>query len=187
LLKKYRRLVIFVIILLLFTGVGLFGLLLAANEPRVVKQTPAKTSVLPAGADDAKVSANAEVEWDYDYKMCTHHIYIHCTADKSMTGLTLTQLQASFPGVRIVSFAPDKLVLSKSFDCYCPNHYLLKRYKDELAVFITVLGTCDQEVYREIPMKFNNISEDEKTVLEIGKLFETLDDLENYLENIDVT
>jgi hypothetical protein len=89
------------------------------------------------------------------------------------------------PDVRIVSFEPKKISLKMSFDCYCPRHYILRQYRDELAIFRTVLGTPDQEVYIEVPILFSSIDADEQSVLEAGKLFDSLEELEDYLEDME--
>ncbi len=142
-------------------------------------------SEVAVGAGEEKIEKGATVFWDYEYKMCCHHIYISCEVDESMAGLTFSQLQKEYPNVRIVSFDTKELSLKMSFDCYCPNHYILKHYRDELAVSRTILGTDDQEICLEIPIRFDNIPEDEKKVLETGKLFDSLEEIEEYVESLD--
>ncbi|MGE5494324.1 MAG: hypothetical protein ACM3S4_03360 [Burkholderiales bacterium] len=182
--RKHKKLAVFMFILFALSAAGAAGYILAANEPRVVEEAP-KPSDVPAGADDARIEKGASVDWDYEYSMCGHHIYLHCEADESIVGLTFSELQASSPDMRIVSFEPKKLTLKKSFECYCPRHYILRRLKDKLAVFRTVLGTPDQEVCLEVPMLFSSINKDEQQALEVGKLFDSLENIEHYLENLD--
>lgn len=184
LFKRHKKLAVSLMILFALAAAGTAGYILAVNEPRVVEVTPPPSDV-PAQAEDAKIEQGAAVDWDYEYRMCGHHIYLHCEVDESMAGLTFSELQASNPDVRIVSFEPKKLSLKMSFDCYCPRHYILKQYRDELAIFKTVLGTPDQEVYLEVPVLFSKVNADEQQALETGKLFETLEDIEHYLENIE--
>lgn len=179
---KVVKLFIITLILAIF---GFSGYILANSEPRITN-LPKKASVdVPAEAAGAFIREGATVEWDYLYIMCAHHIYVRKTADKSMEGLTLTGFQASFPDVRVVSFSPDKLALSRSFCSYCPDHYVLKRYGDELGVYKTVPGTQDQKIYIEIPVLFSNIAYDEKPAIETGKIFDSLDDINSYIKNIE--
>lgn len=182
--RRSRRIVWFVVIGLLAVS-GAAGFILASNEPRVVEVTPAP-SVLPAGADDSKTVKGASIEWEYEYRMCGHSVYLSCIADDSMVGLTFSQLQAKVPEARIIVFEPERAVLKVSFDCYCPRHYILKQYRGGLAVMRTILGTDEQEVYREINLRFDSLSKDEQEILEAGKLLESLDELELYLENLGV-
>lgn len=184
LFKKHKKLAVFMIILFALFAAGAGGYILAANEPRVVEETPEQSDV-PAGADDTRIEKGASVDWDYEYRMCGHHIYLHCEAGESMVGLKFSELQASNPNVRIVSFEPKKLQLKMSFDCYCPRHYILRRYRDELALFRTVLGTPEQEVCLKVPVLFSRINKDEQQVLETGKLFDSLEDIQHYLEGLE--
>lgn len=185
-LKRHRKLIILFILLIVFSGVGFLGYEMAADEPRIVKSTQAPAAA-PAGADNARVKEGAQVNWDYEYTMCAHHIYVKSAADNKIVGLSITQLQATFPDIRIVSFDPDKLTLHIAFNCYCPDHYILRHYKDQLAVYKTIPYTGDQEVYIEVPIQFNGIDGEEQKVLETGKVFDNIEDLESYLENIDQT
>jgi hypothetical protein len=184
LFRKHKKLGVLGIIFALLSAAGVTGYFLAANEPRIVEVTP-EVSDMPAEADNARIEKGATVEWDYEYRMCGHHIYLHCEADETMIGLTFSELQAANPDVRIVSFEAKNVSLKMSFDCYCPRHYILKQYRDELAIYRTVLGTQEQEVYVEVPIRFSVADEDEQPVLETGKLFDSLEELENYLENLE--
>lgn len=182
--RRYKKIVIWSAVFAVLAAAGITGYILASNEPRVVEVTPT-ASEMPAGADDSKVAKGAAVEWEYEYRMCGHSIFLNCEADDNIVGFTFSQLQAENPNVRIVTFEPGKLVLKLSFYCYCPRHYILKQNRDELAIFRTILGSDEQEIYREVPLRFDDLSTDEQKVLESGKLFESLDELEYYIENLD--
>lgn len=181
--KRNKRIAIWLIVLLLLAVSGLTGFIIASNEPRVVKVTPTPSEV-PAAADDSKIAKGAVVKWEYEYKMCGHSVFISCLADSNITGLTFSQLQAEYTEARIISFEPEKIVLKMSFECYCPRHYILKRYADGLAVFRTIVGSYEQEKYREIPLRLDDLSADVQEVLEMGKLFESIEELEYYLEDL---
>jgi hypothetical protein len=182
--KKKRKIVIWLVVLALLIVSGTAGFILASNEPRVVQITPAPSD-LPAAADDSKIAKGAVVKWEYEYRMCGHIVYLSCMADDHIIGLTFSQLQAEYPDARIISFEPEMVSLKLGFDCYCPRHYILKRYKEELAVLRTILGSDEQETYRKVPVRFDDLSADEQEVLEAGKLFESIDELEYYIENLE--
>ncbi|MGI5849828.1 MAG: hypothetical protein ACOX8Q_07170 [Christensenellales bacterium] len=185
--KKHKKLFIFTVILFVLLAGGLTGFILARNEPRVVKENgpSEQSSDLQVDVNDAKISKNAMVQWDYEYKMCSHHIYLRCQVDQNMVGLSFSEFQEYYPDVRIVSFDTNELSLKKTFDCYCPDHYILKSYNQGLAIFRTILGSDEQEIYLEIQFNLQAVRDDEKQVLEVGKLFNSVDDLEHYIENIE--
>lgn len=186
-IKKHKKLFVFLIIIVLLSFAGLLGFNIAKNEPRIVEisNTPDPSSVLPAGADDARIEKSATVKWDYEYKKCAHHIFVSCQVDEDMAGLSFSMLQEQYPDIKIVDFEPDRLVLKKSFDCYCPEHMILKKHEDELAIFRTALGTDKEEIYLKISIEFDDLGADERQVLSIGKVFNDLEGLENYIEDIE--
>lgn len=181
-IKRHKKLFTFSILAIIMVTSALVGFIFAKNEPRINEDIEL---VLPVDVDDAKISESAIVNWDYEYKMCCHHIFIQCQIDENMVGLTFSQLQETYPEVRIVSYDADKLTLKKTFDCYCPEHFILKQYNKQLAIFRTAFGTAKQEVYIEVPISFDEIDYDERKVLSVGKVFNGLDDIESYLENIE--
>lgn len=184
--KKHKKFFILLIIVVFLSITGLLGFNIAKNEPRVVElpDTPEISSV-PAGADDARIEKNATVNWDYEYKKCAHHIFVSCQVDEDMVGLSFSMLQEKYPDVKIIDFEPDRLVLKQSFDCYCPEHMILKKHEDELAIFQTSLGTDKQEIYLKISINFDDLDSDERQVLSTGKVFNDLVELENYIEDIE--
>ncbi len=185
--KRHKKLCIFFIILALLSATGAAGYFIAKKEPRIVEivNTPEASPALPAGANDEKIEDNATIKWDYEYKKCEHHIYVSCQIEKEMAGLTFSMFSEKYPDIKIIDFSTDNLVLKKTFDCYCPEHMILKKYKNELAVFRTSLGTDNQEIYIKIPIKFDNLDTDEKKVLSAGKVFNNRRDMEDYIEDIE--
>jgi hypothetical protein len=169
-------------VVLLLAWAGAAGFILAKNEPRVVEVKP--EDEVAAGADDSMIAKGAKIDWIYEYGMCSHNIYLSCDADEDMVGLKFSEFQAEYPDVRIVSFEPDKLTLKMSFDCYCPRHYILRRHSNGLAVLRTILGTGEHEIFYEVPVRFEEINGDEKIVLEAGKLFDSIEEMEEYIKTL---
>ena len=186
LFKKHPKLFITLLILLVLCMAGTAGYILAQNEPRIAGQedTAEPSSVL-VDADTARISASAVVTWDYVYSMCGHHVYVEKHIDKSLAGLTFSALKEALPDVRVISFDTEQLVLQKTFDCYCPSHYILKQHEDALAVYRTSPGTDEQYIYLDIQIPFSTLTPDQQQVLSVGRVFGSLSDLEHYLEDIE--
>lgn len=183
--REHKRFFKWLTVLAVLGAAGTAGYVLASNEPRVVDVAPEVTDV-PAGADDARIEKGALIEWDYGYRMCSHHIYLTCEAGEDTAGLTFTEFRHEHPDVRIVSFEPYRLSLKMSFDCYCPRHFILRKHKDNLAILRTLLGSDEQEVFLEVPIRFDSIEEDKIKVLEAGKLFDSLEELEQYIDVLEI-
>lgn len=183
LLKRYKKLLIWSVVLLALAGAGLAGYIIASNEPRVVETAP-EPSDMPAGADDTSIEKGAMIEWCYEYGMCSHNVCLTREADKDMTGLKFSEFRLKYPDVRIISFEPDKLSLKKSFDCYCPRHFILRKHEGGLAVMRTLLGSDEQDIILVIPVSLSSIEQDEMSALEAGKLFDSIEEIELYIEKI---
>jgi plastocyanin len=167
---------------LLLAGAGAAGYTLARSEPRLRAQPEATEAA--AEADNVRISEGATIRWEYEYEMCAHTVVVEAPVDDGMARLTFTQLQQSYPDARIVSFDTNLVVLRQRFTCYCPDHYLLKKHEDELAIFRTKTGTDEQRVYRLVRIRFDSIEEGERAVLTIGRVFDSVADADAYLEKI---
>ena len=158
---------------------GLAGFMMAQNEPRIV---PEETLAdMPADADDARIASGAAVTWSLYYEMCGHTVTMTTEADESMVGLSFAQLDEKYPDVRIVSFSASKIELKRSYACYCPDHFILKRHGEKLVVFATAKGSDKQDIYTTLQIDFDDIPQNEREALEIGRVFGSFADLEAFV------
>ena len=178
-----RHRVMLLISVLTLAGAGITGYTLARDEPRL-RAEPEPSEAVAAEGDNVRVSESAVVRWEYDYEMCSHTIVVETPVDDDMAGLTFSQFQQAYPDVRIISFDADEVVLRRTFACYCPDHYMLKEYKGELAILRTEEGSDEQRVYRLIHLDFSSIEAGERAVLSVGRVFDSIDDAEAYIDGI---
>lgn len=161
---------------------GLAGFVMAQNEPRIVPEDT--LADMPADADDARIASGAAVIWSLYYEMCGHTVMMTTEADESMTGLSFVQLGEKYPDVRIVSFSAAKIELKKSYACYCPEHFILKRHGEKLVVLATAKGSDKQDIYTTLRIEFNDIPENERGALETGRVFGSFADLEAFVSTL---
>lgn len=169
--------------ILVLAASGITGYVLAREEPRL-REEPQASQAVAAEADNVRISDNATLRWEYVYEMCSHTVVVEAPVDKSTAGLTFTQLQQKFPDVRIASFDVNQVVLRRSFPCYCPEHYVLKKNEDELAVFRTQPGTDEQRIVRLVHARFSSIDKGEQNVLTTGRVFDSIEDTEAYIYDL---
>lgn len=182
--RKHRKLIITFAMLFIVAVSGVVGFLIAEGEPRIVAEKEEEESAVQAGADNDRITKDTVITWDYEYEMCKHHIYIDSAPDPDMIGLSFTQLQDAYPNVNIISFSAEEVVLKKSFECYCPEHYILKRSGDKLAVYRTASGSDKLDNYINIDIDFEDLEEDDRKALEVGRVFSDFDDLQAFLEDL---
>lgn len=141
-------------------------------------------SVEAMAEDNQVLSANADVKWEYYYIKCFHTEYIETKAEKDMIGKTGKEI-ATLYGAQLVVFKPNKIVLRKEINYYCPNHYILKKDGDKISVYKTKSGSSDLELIKKTGFSFDSLNDNLKTEVENGKVFDTLEDIEYFLEDLD--
>ncbi len=167
--------------LVIAAAAGTAGYLIAQGEPRIVKE---KELPVPVVAEGERIEKDAKILWHIDYRMCGHSLIFESSANENMIGLSFTQFQTEYPDLQIIEFSPSSIELKKSYNCYCPDHFILKKSGDVLAVIRTSPGTDKQDIYIKTQVYFKDIKEDERRPVEIGRVFSSFDDLEDYIAKI---
>ena len=183
--RRHRKLIIFLIMLTTVLISALVGYLIADSEPRVVAQTQDDDEAVLAEADNDRIDADTVITWNYDYEMCRHHVYLDTQPAPDMIGLNFTQLKNKYPDIIIESFSAEKVVLKKRFECYCPEHFLLQKKGEKLAVYRTAAGTDKQDIYIDVDIEFASLSKQQQEQLEDGRVFGDINDLQPFLEKLD--
>jgi len=160
---------------------GIAGYLLAQSEPPLVANEP--TDDIAAEADNTRLSADAVITWVYDYEMCRHKL-TETTEAAVLAGLTFTELRQKYPRARIAAFGPGDATLELSFACYCPDHFILKKEGDVLALYRTLAGTDRQDKIREYPIDAGSLIAEEIEELMVGRVFADRMDAAIYVEKL---
>jgi hypothetical protein len=163
---------------------GLTGFLIAEGEPRIVAEKEEEEPAVQVGADNDRITKDTVITWDYEYKMCKHHVYVDTEPDPEIVGFSFTQLQDAYPNAHIASFSAEEVIINKSFECYCPEHYILKKSGDKLAVYRTASGSDKLDIYINIDIDYEDLEQDDQKALEAGRVFTDFDDLQVYLEEL---
>ena len=179
--KSTKRLLFLFISLIVMLLSGIAGYLLAQSEPPLVANEP--TDDIAAEADNTRLSANAVITWVYDYEMCRHKL-TETTEAAVLAGLTFTELRQKYPRARIAAFGPGDATLELSFACYCPDHFILKKEGDVLALYRTQMGTDRQDKIREYPIDAGSLIAEEIEELMVGRVFADRMDAAIYVEKL---
>ena len=179
--KSTKRLLFLFISLIVMLLSGIAGYLLAQSEPPLVANEP--TDDIAAEADNTRLSADAVITWVYDYEMCRHKL-TETTEAAVLAGLTFTELRQKYPRARIAAFGPGDATLELSFACYCPDHFILKKEGDVLALYRTLAGTDRQDKIREYPIDAGSLIAEEIEELMVGRVFADRMDAAIYVEKL---
>lgn len=184
-MRKRLKLLWFILCIVLVSASGVSGYLIARREPRIVEKEADENEAVSVGANTDTITAQTVVNLYTNYKMCSHSSFESFTATKDMQGLSLTEFAQRFPETRVLGFSEDSIVIENTFDCYCPEHYILKKNGSLLSVYRTKAGSCEQYIYRETNVKTYDIDREELSALRVGKLFTSMEEVNEYLERLE--
>lgn len=130
------------------------------------------------------VGPNVRVSWETVYASCTHSVVTEDAA-AAYIGLTREELAARYPGCEVAELTSDKLVLRRRVSGYCADHLILKRDEKGLVVIKTDPITGEQQQLLHINFDLSLLDAEVLEQLDKGLLFETLEQIDSYLEGIE--
>jgi hypothetical protein len=162
-------------------------------EP-LITPTAAPTAPNASGSDNPSeavsaqtvnvVGPNVAVTWETAYTSCGH-IVSASEHSAAYIGLTREELLSRYPGCEVVELTSEKLVLRRQVSGYCPNHLILKRDDKGLVVMKTDPVTGEQQALLHINFDLSQLDSEALEQLDTGLIFETLEQIDSYLEGID--
>lgn len=177
--------------LLLAGGIGLYGYNRARPsmpQEQVAKNTPAPTAQATpnsqaAAGQQIRLTEQAKLILQIRYTKCGHTIESDIS-DPELSNLTREELSAMFPQGTITEFAADGAKINESIDGICSNHYILKYDETTQSFSVYRREEADQDL--KLVTSFEGIDMpvvDE--ALKEGILFDSLEQIESYIEDID--
>ena len=174
--------------LLAALSIGIYGYMLSGEQNRVItpedaqKTTAISTpqpvqTIAPANA----LLGNARVLIRTEFTKCGHTV----EEDKSSTALEdliKEELLVRFPGTEVEYFAPDRAVLKRKENGYCQAHYMLKYENGSLKVYRPENSGQTWNLVQDIGAVQIYEGTD---ALEQGVIFDSMEQIESYLENLD--
>lgn len=174
-----KRKIALAVSLLLTIIVGCTGFAMAKLSPSPYKEG----EIVEAAANNERISENCVLTKTCEYKMCQHSVTVSEPADAEMVGMNSEELREHIHGWEIDAFSADAVVMSRSADVYCPKHMVLKTNGSSLAILRTDSDTLELKLVEEI--SYSAVPESEKNALRFGKVFGSMNEIEEYLEYIE--
>lgn len=128
----------------------------------------------------AVVDEGAAVQFITVYMSCGHQITKEELAPPDIVGLNEDQIAARYTGWRIDEFSPDKIVLIKEVDGYCPEHFVIKEHDGHVAVY-KILG----ELVRDTEIPLDILPDIMQQQIKKGIIVNTEEEINSILENLD--
>ncbi|MEG1560591.1 MAG: hypothetical protein RRY79_01670 [Clostridia bacterium] len=172
--KKMRVLMILGFVITLFVGFLIGAIVFDRQDGDALNVSKAgELSVLPT----------TNVEWEFKF-ICGH--IEKQTGRRDITGLTKSEILKLYENADITFMDKDNVKISVYSEEYCEQHYLLVLMEgDMLAVMHTNIDTLRSEQLAVIPINTEGIDEGTLTELAAGKLFDSLSEIDAFIEGID--
>lgn len=131
------------------------------------------------------VEAGCELVQQMTYSRCGHTVTRRTSLPQELTGKTLKDVEAAYEGWQVTEFLPKRITMSRLFPLYCAQHVVLM--PDEsgmLAVYQNKYG--DAMVFvQSLETSLASLPESLQEEIRQGKGFDSMDDLEEWLENME--
>ena len=165
----------------LLMGIGV--LMAVGLTPRTQDAPDALTQV---GADTAaRLAEDCQVIQTLTYAPCGHTVTRRQSLPPELRGKTRADAEAAYDPFLITAFSAQALEMEQALDMYCPEHVvLMPNESGVLCIFENRYGDA-LALVRELETLLHDLPDSYQEELRPGKGFDTLADLEGWLESIE--
>lgn len=122
------------------------------------------------------------VEWRYRFTECGHE-FVDSGGD-DVLGYTLSDIAAAYPDSRVTEMSTEYTAIERILAEYCPQHYVLVWTEEEtLCVFHTEESTFETVELMQLKLEPQNLDETLLEPLRDGLAFDSLQAINEYLED----
>ena len=136
-------------------------------------------AALPAAAEPERLGAEGKVYLQVHYTKCGHTVETDVT-DKEYIGMAKQDIADEFSNAELQSFSKDKAVLVVETPSICTLHFIVKYEEGKLNIYQPQGEDAQPKLYKSIEM--DTIDD---AALEEGVVFDSLEQVESYLENLE--
>jgi hypothetical protein len=156
-----------------------------AVAPEVNNVPPPENAANEAGTQPSRVESGCELVQQLSYSRCGHNVDRRTPIPQELVGKTLNDVAAAYEGWQVTEFLPKRITMARLYPLYCAQHEVLM--PDEsgvLGIFENKYG--DAMVFvRSLETSLDSLPESIQEEVRMGKGFDTMADLEQWLENVE--
>ncbi len=172
------------------TLLALAVLLIVGLYPRDAKAPPATDTASPqadlAGTvSSTKLESGCELIQNMTYSRCGHEVTRRTGMPQELVGKTRQDIETAYDQWRVTEFLPKRVTMERQLDLYCAQHVVLM--PDEtgiLGVFENKYGDA-MAFLQTLETSLDSLPEAIQEEIRVGKGFDTLAELEQWLESVE--
>lgn len=149
------------------------------SEPQSGTAPTVQPNEQPAVAEPERLGIDGKVYLQVKYTKCGHTVETDVT-DKAYVGMTQEELENQFSNAELQAFSKDKVVFVVETPSVCTLHYIVKYEEGKLNIYQPQGDEQEPKLYKSIEMETAG-----DPGLEDGIVFDSLEQVESYLENLE--
>ncbi len=156
-----------------------------AVAPDLTTTQPPDNAANEAGTQPSRVEAGCELVQQLTYSRCDHKVERRTPIPQELVGMSLKEVEAAYEGWQVMEFLPKRITMARQYSLYCAQHVVLM--PDEsgvLGIFENKYGDAMAFV-RSLETSLDSLPESIQEEVRLGKGFDTMQDLEQWLENVE--
>ena len=148
-------------------------------------QIPNNEIVSQTNSDEIKISPNALITFNKNYLKCNHTVTVKEPISSDMVNMTKKEFSKLYNDWEILKFTNSDIELSKDFNGFCDEHFLVKSTDDGfIAIYnINFDNSLTLKEKTQIALKYLSNSDIEE--LKSGIKLYGIDKLNAYIENFE--
>lgn len=160
------------------------------NAPQTAQSTSApQMQGVPAGADlSERTQSGCALHRTIYYAPCGHSVQRRESLPAALVGLSRsaleTEMDSVIPGAQITGFSAQEVDISVQVGIPCPLHWVLKTGSDGKLTVLQNVNGDSLSVVRTTDISASTLSADMQAQLAEGMVFDQVQTLEGYLENL---
>lgn len=186
-----------IIVLLLISVIILFFSILIFNikkDPNVDIPNIQNTSniqisnteiISQTSSDEIKISPNALITFNKNYSKCNHTIKVKESISPDMVNMTKNQFSKLYSDWDILKFTNSEIELSKDFNDFCNEHFLVKSTDDGFIAIYNINFDNSLTLKEKTQIAIKYLSDSDIEELKSGIKLYSIDKLNAYIENFE--
>ncbi len=132
-----------------------------------------------------KIGINTQFYIITEYKLCNHTIEEKKEITKDMINLTYDDIVTRYSGYEIIEFDVDKVVLKRSINEFCGEHYLVKEVDKKIGIY-KILDDSTIELLQVLDINIDTLRQSDRYMFQTtGVTVNGKENLYKFLEDYD--
>ena len=143
-----------------------------------------ENEVINANSIEEKVTPNTKLILRTYYEECGHSINEYVELPSELINMTKEELKNKYKNWQIISFSEKEIIMQKSINSFCDEHYILKDIEGYVQIF-KKSESGDEKLIQKTSISTKYLTENDRSHLNIGIKVYGKENLNKVLEDFE--